>query len=152
MIVKLNSEDGALTLIESLVVLAAVAFLLLLPTIQMKPVEETVETDLFIEQLSSQITLMHQNAVLNGEMTVIEVEPNQSRIRFSVIGNSGSALNQTMYLPDHVTVYGGYKRYSFRPHSGNITTVDRIRFSDSNKTFEFIFQIGSGRFYVKETS
>src|SRR5699024_2002089 len=148
---KLKGEEASLTLIESLLVLGVVAFLLLLPTIQMKPVEEKVGADLFIEQLSSQITLMHQNAVLNGEMTAIEVEPNQKRVRFSVIGNSASQLNQTIYLPEHMQVYGGYKRYTFRPHSGNITTVDRIRYSDSKRIFEFIFQIGSGRFYVKET-
>lgn len=145
-----KEEDGFFTLIEGIIVLTIVSFILAMPSIQMRPLGSVVSTDIFLEQLKSDITLLHQNAVLNGETTVIEANPGRNRINLSVISNSASPLNKTIQLPEQLTMFGGYKRFSYRPYSGNITNVDRIRFSDSNRTFEFVFQVGSGRFYVRE--
>lgn len=146
----MKEEDGFFTLIEGVIVLIIVSFILTVPSIQIKPLESVLTTDLFIEQLKTEITLLHQNAVLNGETSVIEVDPGRDIINLSVINNSVSPLNKTIQLPDQLSMFGGYKRFSYRPYSGNITNVDRVRFSDSNRTFEFVFQVGSGRFYVRE--
>lgn len=146
----MKEEDGFFTLIEGIIVLLMVTFLLTLPSIQTKSLEYSMTTDLFIEQLRSDILLLHQYAVVNGETTVIEADPGRDRITFTVVNNASSQLNKSIQLPEQLSMFGGYKRFSYRPYSGNITNVDRIRFSNSERTFEIVFQVGSGRFYVRD--
>lgn len=146
----LKKEDGFFTLLEGVVVLSITMLLLILPTMHSKPVENTLATDVFINQLKSDITLMHQSAIINGEMSVIEIEPSRKQIVYSVAGNQSSHLNKTVKLPADISIYGGYQRFSFRPFSGHLTNVNRVRFKSDQRVFDLVFQIGSGRFYVKD--
>lgn len=150
MISKVSNEEGFFTLIEGIIVLIIVAIIIGLPSVKLSKLNTQIDSDIFINQLASEITLLQQNAILNGEMTVLEVEPSQNQFRLSVMQNKHSSLNKTMKVPKDMKLYGGYKRFSFRPYSGNITQVDRIRLSNASKTYEIVFQIGSGRFYVRE--
>ena len=144
-------EDGFLTLLEAILTMVIVLIFLMLPSLNIEQAKLGVETDLFTENLRTQITLMNQNAVLKGEMSVVEVEPGRNRIIFSVMGQPQSPLNSVLPVPDHIKVYGGYKRYAFRARSGNITKVNRFAYTDGKRRIEFVFQIGSGRFYVRES-
>lgn len=83
-------EDGFLTLLEAILTMVIVLIFLMLPSLNIEQAKLGVETDLFTENLRTQITLMNQNAVLKGEMSVVEVEPGRNRIVFSVMGQPQS--------------------------------------------------------------
>lgn len=146
----LADEGGFFTLIEAVITLMLVALLLLLPTIHSKPVAKGMTTQLFIEELKSDITLIHQNAVLNSQMTAVEFDPGKFQVKCTVVGDQASPLNKVLDMPEGMVMLGGYKRFVFKPYSGNISKADRIRFNHKGSVFELVFQVGSGRFYVRE--
>lgn len=146
---KVRNERGALTLIESVIVLMLISMLLLIPTITFQPYQDKIEIDLFIEEVNNNITLMQNHAVFNGQPTEIRVLAEANQIQFYVQGQDHHPLNSIVYPPEQVTILST-RRYRFKAQSGNIGRLGRARFQTDEGIYEFVFQLGSGRFYVQK--
>ena len=142
-------DEQGLTLIEAAVVLVIVSMLFLLPTITFQSYEEKIEVDLFIEEVRNNVTLMQNHAVFNGQATEIQVRAENNTIDFFVQGQPNHSLNRTITPPESIIVLTS-NRYRFRAYSGNIGRLGRARFQVPDGVYEFVFQLGSGRFYVQK--
>ncbi len=153
-----DNREAGFTLIESLVVLFVVSLLLFMPILSIHRVVESIKIDLFFRELSSNITLMQNHAILNGEQTRIEFSPSQNSIRFRVLGSkkgSHHPLNQTIDLGEEsYKLQGtGYRQVTFYAHTGNISITDRqwrFNIETTQGIYELVFQIGSGRFDIRK--
>ncbi|WP_080146834.1 competence type IV pilus minor pilin ComGD [Marinilactibacillus piezotolerans] len=138
------------TLIETLLVLALISIMMLLPIIPYDHLKTTMEEDLFFEDVAASITRIQHHAVLNGETTVLTVRPQARDLSFRVIGQLESELNQTIELPEHMDILGGAKVYRFRGFSGNQGNLNIVRFKTKNGFIVLKFKLGSGRFELAE--
>ncbi|WP_208558641.1 competence type IV pilus minor pilin ComGD [Marinilactibacillus kalidii] len=145
---NLKDQEG-FTLIESLIVLSVIAILLTLPVIPFRKVQKEIEMALFFEELQSSITLLQHHAILARESTVVETQPSARNITFIVEGRKDSKLNRSLYLPEHIELVGGSKRYRFNSASGNLGNIYPIVFRIDNELVNLKFSMGSGRFEME---
>src|SRR5690625_2782626 len=82
--IVLANEDG-FTLLESLVVLMIASLFLLIPILSLQQATERVQIELFFRDLTSQITLMQNHAMLAGQPTKITFIPARDTISFRVM-------------------------------------------------------------------
>lgn len=148
---KLHQQSSqAFTLIESVVVMGVVAMFILLPLINFTNVSTKMEEDLFIEDLSSSLTLMQNHAILNGQTTSVTIIPNENRIHFNVLQLDQHPLEHSVHFPDSVKVLNNAQIFKFQRDTGNYGSFQTLRFDTSQGWVEFVFQLGSGRFYVRK--
>jgi len=133
-------------------VLFVVSILLAFPVLSFKEANQQIETDLFIEEFSSGITLMQNHAITNGEATKVEIFPDQGEVLFRVTTRSGHPLSHYLELPEHINFTRGDKTIYFKAWSGNIRRNGTLHLDTPKGRISFVFQIGSGRFYVKKTA
>jgi len=145
----LVNRDG-FTLLETLVVLFLVSILVGFPILSVQKAQESVRIKLFIEELSSGITLIQNHAIMNGEATTFQVKSSSDNIHFRIYGKPSHPLNFTISPPEEVQLIGGTKRYIFKSHSGNIGKYETFSINTSEGVYDFVFQMGSGRFYVRK--
>lgn len=155
---KGQAEEG-FTLVELLIVLLIVSFLTFLPALSIQQTIERTAVDMFFRELSSQITLMQNHAILAGERTAVEFAPNAKVIRFKVIGSNNSShqpLNREISLADGPCQFSepGYQTVYFKKDTGNISMVNnsrwRIKFKTELGAYEIVFKLGSGRFDIRK--
>ncbi|MDN6196301.1 MAG: type II secretion system GspH family protein [Atopostipes suicloacalis] len=152
-----GKEDG-FTLVETLISLLIVSFLILLPVLSIKDTLQSIEVDLFFRELTSNITLMQNHAILMGESTSIDFVPSKKLIRFSVHdgkNTESSPLNREMNLDDSICRYYGNasQKVYFKANTGNISVVYnrwKIKFKTVNNLYELVFRLGSGRFEIRK--
>jgi len=147
---RLKKDDG-FTLIEVLLVLSLVSLLATFPVMHFVQLKKETETQLFFEALRSGITLIQTEAVVNDHWTIMEVRPGNRLIRFRVITeeNAVHPADQTLYLPDSLSLIGTTKDYSFSKSSGNLGNINELSFSTIHGRVSVSFQMGSGRFVIK---
>lgn len=155
----MKKKQAGFTLIETLLTLLIVVALVFLPIISIQQTNEKVQIDLFFRELTANITLMQNHAILAEDRTEIQFNPTEDKIRFKVHdGNSFSthSLDREMQLDNSVYQLSGsgYKGVSFRRGTGNISIDNsdwwRINFDTVQGKYELVFQIGSGRFEIRE--
>jgi len=138
------------TLLETVVVLLLVSILVGFPILSVQKAQESIRINLFIEDLSSGITLIQNHAVMNGETTIFEVNPTSNVLNFRVYGVNSHPFNYTISPPKEVSLTGGSKRYMFNSYSGNIGKYETFSINTTEGVYNFVFQMGSGRFYVRK--
>lgn len=141
---KSLNEKGMM-LFELLLVLLITASLLLIPIIYTKQTKNTLENQLFVEELQSHTTTIQNYAVLSGKATRMIVSSEYKTVQFQVIGDERNELNQVIYLPETVTT-PERKTYYFNGYSGNLREFDTLVFYINKERHTMAFQLGSGRY------
>jgi len=141
---KSLNEKGIL-LFEMLLVLLIAASLLLIPTIYTKQTKNTLENQLFVEELQSHMTAIQNYAILSGNTTTMIVSSQYKTIQFKVIDDEQNELNQLIHLPETITT-PDRKTYYFNGYSGNLRNFDTLVFFINNIRHTMAFQLGSGRY------
>lgn len=141
---KSLNEKGMM-LFELLLVLLITAGLLLIPIIYTKQTKNTLENQLFVEELQSHTTTIQNYAVLSGKATRMIVSSEYKTVQFQVIGDERNELNQVIYLPETVTT-PERKTYYFNGYSGNLREFDTLVFYINKERHTMAFQLGSGRY------
>lgn len=149
--ISIVRKDDGFTLVEMLLVLSVASLLATFPVMHFVQLKKETETQLFFEALRSGITLIQTEAVVNDHWTTMEVRPTNRLIRFRVTReeNSDHPANQTLYLPDSVSLIGTTKEYMFSRSSGNLGNINELNFSTIHGRVTVSFQMGSGRFVIK---
>lgn len=144
-------QDKGFTLIEVLLVLSLVSMLAMFPVMQFTQMRKETETQIFFESLRSGITLIQSEAIMNHQWTNMEIQPANRLIRFRVTGagNEGHPANHILYLPESMSLVGGFKEYLFSSGSGNLGNINEINFNTIHGRVTVSFQMGSGRFVIK---
>lgn len=141
---KSLNEKGMM-LFELLLVLLITAGLLLIPIIYTKQTKNTLDNQLFVEDLQSHTTSIQNYAILSGKSTRMIVSSQYKTIQFQVIGDEQNELNQLIHLPEMVTT-PERKTYYFNGHSGNLREFDTLVFFINKERHTMAFQLGSGRY------
>lgn len=152
-----NKEDG-FTLVESLITLLITSLLIFLPILSIDRLIHSIEVDMFFRELSSNITLMQNHAILTGESTAIEFVPRTNLIKFKAYDgsyNSDHPLNRELLLDDSICKFYGNETQIvyFKANTGNISVLYdrwRIKFETNKVLYELVFKIGSGRFDIRK--
>lgn len=124
------------TLIEMLLVISIMCTLTLLNMSIHNPKVSQQDT---VQQISDFIYQAKINAMVNKDKTTIVLSGNK-------LSYSSSSTNQTVYLKNGIVK----KKYTFSYNSkGNIYKATTINFYIDGSLIEFVFQVGSGSFYVR---
>lgn len=150
-LIKLN--QGGFTLLETVLILLITASLLFIPVLSIDKMLEAVQVDLFFRELTSNITLMQNHAILNGERTEIRFRPYKSghQINFLVNFDSSSPLNQTVYLDESLYQIDMKKGYEIKfGNNGNLNQGGHVKFETVEGNYILKYLQGSGRFGIEE--
>jgi len=147
-------KQTGFTLLESLLILIISTGLLLLPTLSIDQVTDSIQIDLFFRELTSKITMMHNHTLLHNERTSVQFSPSNELIRFRVAGDSTHPLNSEISLAGkpYTLERIDYHAFSFKTVTGNISSSDTVTFNTTEGKYRFTYLLGSGRFYVQKTS
>lgn len=148
------NQEG-FTLLESVLILLITVSLILIPALSIDKMVETVQVDLFFRELSSNITLMQNHSILNGEKTEVRFRPYKSghRIEFLVNSDSTSPLNKTIYLDESLYYFSmNNGREIIFGQTGNISTAGNVSFTTSKGEYKLTYLLGSGRFAIDKVS
>lgn len=152
-----NHSEAGFTLIEMMLTLFVVSLLLFMPVLSIEKITESIQIDLFFRELSSNITLMQNHAILTGEKMVIEFSPKNNLIRFSndsVIEDTIHPLYREMHLKEGVCAFtgNGYGKVVFYGNTGNISASNAwsTHFQTSKGIYKLVFWLGSGRFEIQK--
>lgn len=152
----MKTNEAGFTLIESVLILMVTAVLILIPTLSIHKMIESVQVDLFFRELSSNITLMQNHSILNDENTTVEFYPavNGHYINFRVRLNPTHPLNKEMDFDDDLYQLVGqrYSQFSFARQTGNISHSDTRKFQTPKGLYELTYWLGSGRFAFNKIS
>lgn len=148
--IKFKNKEG-FTLLESVVVLFLVSILIGFPILSVRKAEESIKIQLFIEELTTGITLMQSHAIMNRQPTIIEVKPDTQMIDFRVYGGDSRSLDYSIIPPEEVKLANHSEKYIFGSDSGNIGQYGSFSFTAPTGEYKLVFQMGSGRFYVRKT-
>jgi competence protein ComGD len=148
----IKAKEEGFTLLESMLILLITASLILIPTLSIDRMVETVQVDMFFRELSSNITLMQNYSILHGEKTEVRFRPYESghRIDFLVNFDASSPLNKTIYL-DESLYYFTEKSGSemiFNGDTGNISGGGTVFFNTVKGEYKLSYWLGSGRFAI----
>lgn len=152
-----NPNEAGFTLIETLVTLCIVSLFMSLPVLSIKNMSERIQIDLFFRELSSNITLVQNHAMLTGEQMVIEFIPQDNIIRFKQdIGSSG--LDHPLFREIHLQeglyeLHGNtYHQITFHGYTGHISSKRgwTTHLDTSQGVYKLIFWLGSGRFEIQK--
>lgn len=154
-----NKNEAGFTLIETLVTLLIASLLMLLPILSLEKITENMQIDLFFRELSSNITLMQNHAILTGHKMVVEFVPRDNLIRFKEDKSSlGSThpMYREMHLQEGVYEFYGndYGQVAFNGWTGNITSKNAwtTYIQTSKGLYKIVFWLGSGRFEIQKLS
>lgn len=142
-----NNEHG-FTLLESLFVLSIFLLIMSLSVLLLRPHNQQLEEQLFFSQLKSDL-LYAQQYVLTSQKYV-NVNFISSDHYYYVSKQNGETLLRREYS-NKITVSEGSQKLHFRFHSnGSISSIGSIFIYIGEEKFQMTFQLGRGRFYVKE--
>lgn len=145
---NLHSNKG-FTLLESLIVLSVVSVVLLFGILALNPVMEWMQKRMFVSQLQSDIYQAHSYAINRREKVLFVFSRDDNR--YSATGESGGLLFKRD-IPPPVKITGGTLNqlwFHITP-DGTINHFGYVHFSLNDQVIELSFNIGRGRFVVKE--
>lgn len=148
---NLKNQEG-FTLIETLIVLLVSSLLLLMPTLSLGRLIEDLEINLFFHELTSNLTLMQNQAIMGGHGTKVRFYGENEKDRISFEVNSGHPLNRVMVLdkPYYRLVENGVKDFRFKEGTGNITASSTVKIYTTQGEYKLTYLLGSGRFDIKK--
>lgn len=155
---ELRKNEAGFTLVESLITLFISSLLIILPVLSIDQLIDTIEIDMFFRELSSNISLMQNHAILSGENTIVEFIPRENKIKFKIYDgsyDSNHPLNHEITLSDSICSFYGndHQTIYFQSDTGNISVAFnrwRVKFKTKNGLYELVFKLGSGRFDIRK--
>lgn len=145
-------NDAGFTLIETLIVLLVSSLLLLMPTLTLSQAIENVNVELFFRELTANLTLTQNQAIMGGDPTraVFYGAKEKDRIVFEL--NASNLLNSEMILdrPFYHLVERGVETFRFKGGTGNVSASSTIKFSTTQGDYHLTYLLGSGRFDIKK--
>lgn len=146
-----KSRYSGFTLVESLLVLLVVTFLLGLPMLQIRQWQERLAYQAFIEEFEQRLIQTQQSAIVFRGQTRVQTEQNTSTIEFRLFQVDGKYEVETITIPKGVTIQRSVL-LCFMSKSGNVEQNNTFRFKTPyhEKYLDYVYQIGSGRFVIKE--
>lgn len=147
----MENQEG-FTLIETLIVLLISSILLLVPTLSMERLTEELEINLFFHELTSNLTLMQNQAIMGGRGTKVSFLETKERDYITFDVNVGHPLNREMILdrPYHLVAKNKPEEFRFKGGTGNITSSSTIKIYTTKGQYKLTYLLGSGRFDIKE--
>lgn len=152
-----HNEDG-FTLLEVIIILLVSSLILLIPVLSITKMTASIQVELFFRDLTSQITLMQNHAILTKQPTRITFMPRNDTINFRVIDiESGNLkehpINRDINLknnPYYHLAGTSNRDFIFKSESGNISHSNSIYFDTDLGQYRLVFQMGSGRIEIRE--
>lgn len=152
-----NQKESGFTLIETLLTLFVASLLIFIPVLSIEKITESIEIDLFFRELSSNITLMQNHAILTGHKTVVEFVPRDNLIRFREDRGSESSTHlkyREIPLQEGLYEFYGddYGEVAFNGYTGNIISKNgwTTYIKTSKGLYKLVFWLGSGRFEIQK--
>lgn len=143
-----HKNEQGFTLLESLFVLSIFLLVMSLSIVLLRPHNQQLEEQLFFSQLKSDLLYAQQYALTNQKL--VNVNFINSDHFYYVSKQNGKMLLKREYS-NKISVTEGSQKLSFRYHSnGNISSFGSIYIYLEDKKYQMTFQLGRGRFYVKE--
>lgn len=130
------SNNKGFTLVETLFVLVIIVILSLLTMNIYIPVKSDQD---IIEEVTQILYQAKANSILYKEKTDIYFQKQSLKIQSKHYCNS--------YILTHQTSFSNY-HFSYNEF-GNIKTAKTVGFQGHHQKYSFIFQVGSGTFYVQ---
>ncbi len=139
------------TLVESLMVLLVVSLFFGLPMLQLNQWRERLSYQAFIEEFEERLIQTQQSAIVFRKQTRVSAEKNGRSISFAFFQADGSFVVESLKLSKGVSLQRDV-RLNFLGGSGNVEQAHTFRFQTPyhRKYLEYVYQIGSGRFVIKE--
>lgn len=140
------------TLIESLLVLLVVTIFIGVPLLQINQWEERLVYQGFIEEFEQRLIQTQQSAIVFRKQTRVQTEKKSETIEFAFYRGDGTFVIEKLKIPKGVTIQRSVF-LRFMGMTGNVEQHHTFRFQTPyhSKYLEYVYQIGSGRFVVKET-
>lgn len=143
-------------LIETLLMLLVISSMTLIPILSIDKMIASAQIDTFFREVTSNITLMQNHAILNSERTDIRfIKSNEGDyIEFEVYGNKNHPVNRKMLVDSPYYEFGTEKYFNFyfKKETGNISSSNKILFHTRNGYYHLTYWLGSGRFEIVPAS
>lgn len=141
-------QSSGFTLIEMLIVLSAAFMLTFSSLFVFTPQRDFLQTHLFLSQFKSDLFYAQQYAISRQKNVTVYLLPDQ--YAYIVSAGEGGYLIERHYSRE-IKVTPATMSSIFRYlANGNIDKFGSIYIQAGKKTYRFTFQIGKGRFYVKQ--
>lgn len=143
-------KSHAFTLVELLVSLSILIILLWLVPPTTVDFGEMYQERVFIKQFENDLKLVQASAQATGKYSTVTINtPNKNYYQLSCPGNEH--LNVVREIPKSIST-SGIPIVEYKGETGNITTFkefSKITFNGKKYSYQFTFQLGGGRYYVK---
>ena len=140
-----------LTFIEILMVLFIMSILLIMvsPTLTSHQME-SVQSRLFLNQLMNEINYAKDLAVTENRNVCLEFDVDNQRIFY--LRDASEGEYELIYLPDGLQLISDF-HFCYFP-DGSINSFRTVYFQQltTQKKYALVFQLGSGKFYLKGES
>lgn len=149
-----HKNDSGFVLIETAFLLFIISMMTLIPVLSIDKMIASAQIDAFFRELSSNITLMQNHAILNNERTDIQFvkgkEGAEDIIEFKVNGYADHPLNRRMSVDSPYYAYGTgkYFGFHFKKGTGNISISNTVEFDTVKGRYTLTYWLGSGRFEI----
>ncbi|KAB7708779.1 hypothetical protein F9802_01110 [Bacillus aerolatus] len=148
MILLLKSEKG-FSILEMLLILSIMLVLLSVTVLPLPKLAANFEKKQFFNQLQADLFLAQSYAIAKQDVVEVKFLPAGDRYSIHPVTASSVMLIQRN-MPDSIRhVNGSLAKLSFLPN-GNTSSFGTVHFKYQDQYISLIFQIGKGRFYVKE--
>ena len=138
-------KSHAFTLVELLVSFSILLILLWLVPPAIVDFGETYQERVFIKQFENDLKLVQASAQATGKYSYLEINnPSNNFYQLNCSGNEH--LNVVREIPKSIP------KVVYKGETGNITTFkefSKITFNGKKYSYQFTFQLGGGRYYVK---
>ncbi|KIL75289.1 hypothetical protein A3781_09345 [Bacillus badius] len=146
---KAIKEEQGFTMIETMVVLAVVLVVLSITVLSFSRGAAEFEKRQFLNQLRADLFLAQSHAIAKQETVEVRFAYGGNRYTVRTLASSSSFLVQRN-IPDAIQYMdGSLAKLSFLPN-GNTNSFGTVYFKYGDRYLSLVFQIGKGRFYVKE--
>lgn len=148
-LMQLQKGETGFTVIETMIILTVILILLSVAVLPFPKLAANVEKRQFLNQLQADIFLAQSYAVAKQEKVELRFSSANNSYTVKPFGAAADVIVQR-HLPDLVQyTEGSLSKVSFLPN-GNTDSFGTVHFNCGDRRVSLIFQIGKGRFYVKE--
>lgn len=142
-------NEKGYTLIEALIVLSILTILTSFMILQLKPLSDAKQIDMFFSQLYEDILYSQQYAISHNETMKILFYENLSSYRIVTGYRNDPILKRDFKQSIQIRFLTLGSTLNINKN-GNIQKAGTLRVSFNNKSYKITFLLGRGRFYVVE--
>jgi competence protein ComGD len=144
-----NRHHNGFTLLEVLVVLAIVHAMIFVVVVKIEPLMQYYRLHWFVKQLETDIFYAQEAAIARGQTVSLRFSPDKNEY-FVIAGSISSPLFTRSYdsrIHLWFATLGSQIKFL---SNGNISKSGTFFISSGSLTYEMVFMLGKGRFYVEK--